>query len=820
MRHLPTIRYAAGSLGLVAIATIAAQISVMRALSVDTYHHFTYLVISTALLGFGASGTALTLLNRRRPDWWRRGVPICLAAFALSLAYVYRLSVMVRPDLQYLLYQLSEFGKLWLTTLLLFVPFFCAGLFTGTVLYLFRHRAGALYGVNMAASGTGAALAVGLTSLLSGTRSLEVLALAAVAALAVWVAGGPRRTGVGGIGAVVLVALIAGGALFLPEAGKVDQYKALAHANRLRDQGNAEQVDQRFDSTIRLDLVDAPSMHHTLFAAPLAPPPPDQNALFLDGNHAGSVLEITEPSEAPVLGHIPQVWPYRVFRPGRILLLGDYSAMNVWLALREGATRVVLVQPYRPVSALHENRQGPPFDRPEVELVTLDPRTYLERTEERFDLIQIAEAEGMPASSGGLASLGEDYLLTMQAVGAAVDALREGGVLSATRGLQSPPRDNIRLFTLFAETLRSQFDLNPEDHLAQGHNYLAVTTVLARRAIDEVVTAELYRAAADLSMDVDYAPGITPERLTSRAAIAGPVDAPGSHLYHAARAVLSDRAERFYDQWVYDVRPPTDNRPYFHNFFKPESLRWLFDTYGDQWFHRVELGIVVVVLTLAQVTVAGLVLILLPLVWLRNGSRPAAVAPEGQVDPAPGRLWVVVHFGAIGTGFMLLEMLFIQQLTRFLGAPAYATAVVLAGMLIFSGIGSAVQEQIDVAPVRRIRYGASLLVLVAGGTQIILNTVLAEAVSASMGIRVVLSLVILAPTALLLGIHMPAGLARLSAAQGRLVPLAWAVNGVTSVVAAPLAVLVAVTAGFGVVAGIALVCYLMALIATFLSGSG
>lgn len=806
-RRLP----ATAALALVSAATIASQIALIRALSVDTYHHFTYLVIGTALLGFGAGGTALSLLNRYLPGWWQTGAPLILAALTLSLAHAYRLSVVTRPDLHYLLYQFSQIGRLWLTTLILFVPFFLAGLFVGLVLYLFRERPGPVYGTNMVASGIGAAVGVALAAFIGGPRTLVCLAALAAVALLVWILGAQRWPAGEHerrwINLAALLALLAGPtAFFLPEAGRVDQYKAMAQAERLAAQGGAEHLLMEQSPTGRLDIYDAPSMRFTLFAAPLAPAPPEQLQLFLDGYHSGALFRIQEAGTASILRHVPQSLPYAALHRPRVLLLGEQTGVNVWLALLEGAREVVVVQENWAVAEKILAPEVPPFNRENVEVVTVDPRTYLERETEPFDLIQIVSAEGVPATAGGLASLGEEYLLTLEAMGRGFDLLSADGLLSVTRGLQTPPRDNIRLFALLTGALRRGEAISPAELIVQGHNYLAATTFASRAPLGRERLARIKGRARELSMDLDYFPGIRPEELTRRAVIAGPEEAEGSYLHHAAMTLLSPDSESFYRRWVYNVRPPTDRKPYFHNFFRPASLPRLLEAYGSDWFRRIELGVVVVLVTLLQVALAGLILILLPLVWL-PGSRERSHLIRSN------RVWSLVHFGSIGVGFMLLEMLFIQRLTRFLGSPVYATAVVLAAILLFSGVGSILQQRLPWKPARRVRLGALAMIVFILLSQLGLEPVLTSAVRLPLSLRLATALLLLAPVALVMGVQMPSGLEILSARNSELVPFAWAVNGVASVVAAPTAVLLAVSAGFGGVGAVAIGCYALAYLA-------
>jgi hypothetical protein len=78
--------------------------------------------------------------------------------------------------------------------------------------------------------------------------------------------------------------------------------------------------------------------------------------------------------------------------------------------------------------------------------------------------------------------------------------------------------------------------------------------------------------------------------------------------------------------------------------------------------------------------------------------------------------------------------------------------------------------------------------------------------------RVALSVLLLAPAGIAMGMAMPIGLRRLQALAPAGVPWAWAVNGLTSVLASALAVTIAITAGFTVATLAACACYVAALV--------
>jgi hypothetical protein len=162
----------------------------------------------------------------------------------------------------------------------------------------------------------------------------------------------------------------------------------------------------------------------------------------------------------------------------------------------------------------------------------------------------------------------------------------------------------------------------------------------------------------------------------------------------------------------------------------------------------------------------------------------------------------MTFFAAIGVGFLLFEIALIQRFTLFLGFPTYALSVVLFALLVFTGLGSLASSRVRIAPA--LTAACALIALAAFALQ----PLLAALIELPFAARVAVTVGLIAPPALLLGTAMPIGLRRLHASA---VPWAWAINGVSSVLASVLAVAVAITWGFRAVTLLALACYLVAL---------
>lgn len=186
---------------------------------------------------------------------------------------------------------------------------------------------------------------------------------------------------------------------------------------------------------------------------------------------------------------------------------------------------------------------------------------------------------------------------------------------------------------------------------------------------------------------------------------------------------------------------------------------------------------------------------------------PLRLMPRGERPPAAS----VAFFAAIGLGFLLLEIALIQRFVLFLGFPTYALSVVLFSLLAFTGTGSMVSARLREprrALIAALAVGCSLIAAAAFGLQPLLR----ELIEWPFEARAALTVLLLAPAGLAFGMAMPIGLTRLAGLHRDVVPWAWAVNSIASVLASVLAVAVAITWGFAVVTLLALACYLVAIV--------
>ena len=392
--------------------------------------------------------------------------------------------------------------------------------------------------------------------------------------------------------------------------------------------------------------------------------------------------------------------------------------------------------------------------------------------------------------SGGVGGLGQDYLLTVEGISACLSRLSDDGLLFSCRGIQTPPRDNIKLLATYAEALRGLGVETPGEHVVIVRDYLAVCTVVKATPWTPAEVERVREACRQRELTPVWFDGIRTEELNQPDALPQPPGGVGDWYHYAATQLFSPGRDRFIDEWMFDVRPPTDERPYFADFARLRSIGALKDAFGDLWLTRSELAFLFVLAATVVVTAIGAVSIVLPLPLLREGRRHRG-----------GRLATAGYFAAIGLGYLLLEMTCLSRLTHLIGDPVRAAAVTISGFLLLSGAGSLTAQRID-------RGGTRLARCVLGGVAVVglielFGLRFAADAAGGLGVagRTGVALLVIAPLGFLMGFPMPLALCRLERGTPALIPWAWGINGFASVLAPPLAMAVGMTWGI-IVAGL------------------
>jgi hypothetical protein len=779
------------ALGLISAAATAQQIALMQVLGWMHWHHFAYMIVALALLGFGVAGTVLSLARERLVRHWQTALPWLLVIATVTIPLGVRLAQVsaFAVDLPLLFFGLGNVWRLVLLCLLLVPPFFCAGLVTGLVLTVHANRPGRFYAASLAGGGLGGLVGLPLVANVTPPRlTAAVAALALAAACCLW----PRVSRVGRATIVLATALLAA-QWHTPGELRPSQFKPLA---RILDLPGAHVSTQR------------PSVHgwiQILTAPALRPAPavslqfqgeiPVQSAVFINGLSYGSLLDSAMLANPDWLDATTDAVAFTVLRPARVLLLENGPGGWTAVARRHGATRIAVVEPNRALTnvlAQSEPPLAPEWRLPGVTVVTAHGRAALRRGKEEFDLIRFPSV-GALGGTAGLASASEQFLLTREAFTDAWQRLAPGGVIAVTAWMDFPERNPLRLLATVAEALAT-VGANPRTDLTAIRGWATVTFLARRRA--DADTPAWGTFCGERSFD----PLLLPDLKRAEREMNHTWQNPA--FFTQVDALVTGPRDTLYATYEFLLRPATDGRPYFSQFLRWSGWERIRETFGARTMPFFELGSWIVALTFLVLIALAMAGIILPLVQL--GWR------------APGKVGVLLYFGGLGAGYMFAEIGLMLRAQALLGSPVLANAIVITSLLIASGIGSLVSDRL--AATRRVRL--STLATVSAGlllASLLLKLLTPLARTWPAAASTVLLLAIVLGLGGILGIAFPLGLRAVEATRRDHLPWAWAVNGCVSVATPAGAMLLAMNSGFAALFAAAAVAYLIALAGTILS---
>ena len=400
---------------LLSAGVLLLELTLTRVYSVTQGYHFAFLAVSLGLLGFGTSGTLLFLA----PRLWRGGGRLLLASsaglFSLTAVGSYWALDVIPFDAYLLVVEPSMFAYLALFYLAPAVPFLFAGVALGGALSIDPGRAARLYGASLVGSGAGALLALGGPAANGPGDALAAVSLLGAAALLAFSAGVSVTRFASA--AAASAALTAAG-LVLPQVVEPDmsQYKTLP---RVLDQVGSTLEWTGWNAFSRVDFVSAEALHQApglsfAFSGTL----PRQSAMTTDGDNLTS-LTASSPADAEFTAYLPGAVAYSLVESPRVLVIEPGGGLDVLTALHHGAREVVAIIGNPLEAELLRGRAaeaaGRIFESPRVTVAQTNPRTYLARHDDRFDVVVVSLRDAFRPITAGAYSLSENYIYTTEA---------------------------------------------------------------------------------------------------------------------------------------------------------------------------------------------------------------------------------------------------------------------------------------------------------------------------------------------------------------------------------------------------------------------
>ncbi|MDO8292612.1 MAG: SAM-dependent methyltransferase [Gallionella sp.] len=776
------------AIGLLSACMLAYEVLLTRLFSIVLWHHFAYMIISAAMLGYGASGALLALLKDKIAQHLNGVYVLSSAALALLMPAAFLLAQQIPFNPLELLWDKTQPVMLLGIYLLVMLPFFCGGLGAGLVFSSFGKQAAGIYASDILGAGAGSLGVIGVLFLMPAARVLTALtALALLAAAIAVIELKMRRRWLMVLAGLPVLALLPGYEIH-PSI-----YKDLSQTLNI---SGARVIEQRSSPLGQVSVVEnslVPLRHAPGMSLNAAAEPPPQLGVFVDGDGPQALTKFDgNPAELSYLDQLTSALPYHVLttHQGHVLVLGAGAGSDVLQALYFGSTAIDAVELDRNLTDLLRRRfndySGKLYSRPGVAVHEAEARGFVSASDKNYDLIQVALLDSFGTASAGLYGLSENYLYTVEALQAYIKHLTPGGMLAVTRWLTLPPRDALKLFATAVSSLERGGVVNPGARLVMIRGWKTVTLLVKNSDFTAQEIAAVREFCRTRSFDLAYYPGMRVVDANRYNRLQQP------YFYEGAVALLGPQRQDFIARYKFNIEPATDDRPHFFRFFKWNSAAELFDLRGQGGMTLLDWSYPLLVATLVQAFAASVLLILAPMAWSRcRSSRPG--------------LRVILYFLAIGFAFMFMEIAFIQKFVLFLAHPLYAVAVVLCAFLVFAALGSWFAgrwQARNLVPLAVTAMGAISLLYLA-----ILPVLFGALIHLPDAAKILISVALIAPLAMCMGVPFPTGMMRLAASHNEAIPWAWAINGFASVVGAVLATLLAIHLGFAAVILLAVLIY-------------
>lgn len=772
---------------ILSLSTFCFEVLLTRAFSISQWNHLAFMVISLVVFGFALGGVVLNIALIRIKDW---AIKFARVEFLNALVVLYTVSgvgaflVVNEMPIDYFRIPVEpiQFVYLFSSYLCLSIPFLITGFIISLAYAIRGEKSGVIYLGSMGGSACGAILPLFLLPLMGEGR---LIVLAAVCPLLTLPFLNIRHFRKGTLKAWVMVlapVLLAVVFMAWLQAGgnlvhvRPSEYKSLSQALLYPDTGlkhTSRGIRGRIDHVAGPYIRFFPGLS-LKFTGSL----PRQDALFRDGDNMVILNSLPHKKALKYpFSHLNHLGYRMMTRPGQVLIVQHNGDLGIPGAMAAGAAGIHAVIPNPEIANSVRNHY-------KIPVIADTPRAFLAASRDKYDVIHI---ENWGHSIIGSAALNQEYDYTVDAFADYLNHLKDSGVIIISRRLLLPPSDSVRMWATAFESLRKTGAAHPEQHILVFRNWDTYTMLVSNVPFSN--QEDLFSFAEKLNFDIVFASdpkAYTPNRFHQ-------YDAPYYYdaLNRVAKAFQANSQEDHFKDYLLDVRPQTDDRPFPSRFLKWSRLTELYQATGGRFYTLFMSGEIVIGVVLLQALLVSSVLLFLPYYLNRKAKKTPA-------------WWVGVYFISLGLGFMFVEFFYFKTLVRIFNEPVISFILVTGGIMMFSGLGG------FISPFLRERSFRIMLMALTTGLLVLFfsHGYLTQMMLKCSEIqRFIFSILLLAPLGFLMGFPLPMGMKLLSQKPHQSA-FAWATNGCASVIASVLSAQFAISLGISALLVLGILSYL------------
>lgn len=786
--------YTYAGLFLITLATLIYELLLTRIFSVTMWYHFAFLAISIVMFGMTV-GAVIVYLNPEFFSPLKAKYHLGLSSYLFAITTIGCFLIYIFTPVQ-VDNETFKFFPLLIIYIVITIPFIFSGICVCIALTKFPNQVSKLYAADLVGAAVGCVLLIYVINFSDGPIAVFITAFIASIAAILFSFDDENRTFLKKASLVSIFLIVAIPILLYFSYNQ----NPLIRLIWVKGQYEIMPLYQKWNSYSRIIVRGKLEEPVEVFGWGLSSVYPHnkkakQLKLEIDAS-AGTVLTKFNGSfkDLDYLKYDVTNIVHYIKPDSSIFIVGAGGGRDILSALYFKQNTITAVEINKDIINTVNNRFGDYTGHldhyPNVNFIADEARSFISRQKDNYDIIQISLIDTWAATAAGAFVLSENSIYTLEAWQTFFQHLSNRGILSCSRYYSpSLPDETLRITTLAIETLKQAGIKDPEKHIILLRNlpenkswarFIGVSTLLVSKkpfSSDEINFIET------ISNSMNFELIITPE-----------------HSRHPdfKKALTTDNLKTFYENYPINITPPTDDSPFFFNMIKLKDVFKKDLSYENANPHNQK-AVNILFNTFLIILLLTFLCIIIPLLFTIK-----------KID-LKGATSFFAYFSLIGLGFMFIEIAQLQRLIIFLGHPTYALSIVLFTLLISCGIGSFLTSRIKenrIFIISNILLGCLLLSTLLTG--LITPFAMNKLMSSINIVRIIVSITLLFPMGVFLGMAFPFGLNAASKYSIELTPWLWGLNGGASVLASVIAIIISINTGISATFYTGITCYIIA----------
>ena len=678
--------------------------------------------------------------------------------------------------------ELSSIFELGILYILIFLPFFFGGLIVSIILATFSENVSKLYFFDLVGASLGTLAVIGLLRYFGGPNGLIFISLLGIVTAVVLSSyfGFKKISVVSILLSIFIFSLLLIGIILNPFTLEFTKGAADTAGREIKE-------FSAWNAISRVDLFDKGN----------------EKYILIDSDAFTKVVKDTKETREELHSDLGSI-AFHINQKPNVLIIGAGGGVDVLRALSFNSKVTGVEINDIIVNDLMKSRlrdfSGNLYFRDNVDIVVEEGRNYIKRSKEKYDVIQMSLIDTWAATAAGAFTLTENNLYTVEAFKDYLNQLTDNGVFTTTRWEFAKPQETIRLIAIALESLDQLGVKDPEKNIFVVKQDVVVPE--AQRTRFEAVANVMVKKSAFTKREADNLKKIAESR--EFVVLYNPYGVQ-ENVYD--ELIRSKNRGKFYKEYLLDISPTTDDRPFFFYTLKlKDTLNFnkLFSGgYEKEISLKTNLGLFLLTISLFLTLGLAFLFILIPLIVKKY---------RDLVGNSLNKLIILAYFAGLGLGFISIEIVLMQKFILFLGHPVYALSVILFSLLVFSGIGSYTTKFVKHEKIKKnIVLNLLVLFFITVTYLYLLSTIFDKYIGLMLVPRIIISILLLAPIGLVLGRFLPLGIKLIDKRYHAMIPWVWGINGTVSVVGSVTALILAINFGFNITLIIGNIFYLLTL---------